>query len=130
MTTEKNEEAKKNIGYAFRIGAQVSSSGIAIDITGNFPIECPDEVINIELDKWVNIFNRQRAKDVLAEEEKRMDQDRSQLETLRDEFREADQNPSKTAEKQQLQNLKQRVNALEATIVAREKGIVTLKSLI
>jgi len=124
------EETKKDIGYAFRIGAQ-TADGISIDVTGNFPIGAPDDVINLELDKWISIFSRQRAKTVLAEEENLLAKEKSTLEALREQFAKASENEiTKTRDKQAYENMKQNVERVEATIAQREKGIESLKKLI
>jgi len=124
-----SEKEKKDIGYAFRIGAQ-TADGISIDITGNFPVGCPNDVINTELDKWIEIFSRQRAKTVLAEEQKLLANDKRTHATFLDQLRQANETAgTKTAEKQQLASLKQNVDRLEATIKAREEGIASLEKL-
>jgi len=125
-----SEEKKKDIGYAFRIGAQ-TADGISIDVTGNFPIGAPDEVINLELDKWINIFSRQRAKTVLAEEERLLKDAQNTRTQMIEQLRQAEEKgTAKTAERQQIQTLKQTVERLDTQIAQRELGIESLKKLI
>lgn len=125
-----SEEKKKDIGYAFRIGAQ-TADGISIDVTGNFPIGAPDAAINLELDKWINIFSRQRAKTVLAEEERLLKDAQNTRTQLIEQLRQAEEKSgTKTAERQQLIGLRQNVERLETQIAQREQGIDSLKKLI
>lgn len=125
-----SEEKKKDIGYAFRIGAQ-TAEGITIDITGNFPVNAPNDVINVELDKWVDIFSRQRAKTVLADEERSLEKDKDMLAHLKEDFRLAGERERlKSAEKQAYEGMKQNIARITAQIEAREKGIVSLKALL
>lgn len=124
-----SEDKKKDIGYAFRIGAQ-TAEGISIDITGNFPVGCPDDVINVELDKWVTIFSRQRAKTVLAEEKKLLSNDKKTQALFVEQLRQAsEKEATKTAEKQQLASLKQNIERIESQIKSREEGIESLEKL-
>lgn len=125
-----SEEKKKDIGYAFRIGAQ-TAEGITIDVTGNFPIGAPDDVINVELDKWINIFSRQRAKTVLAEEERLLKDAQNTRAQMIEQLRLAEEKgAAKTAERQQILSLKQNVERLDMQIAQREQGIESLKKLI
>jgi hypothetical protein len=124
-----DEVKKKDIGYAFRIGAQ-TAEGISIDITGNFGVNAPDEVINKELDKWINIFSRQRAKTVLLEEQKLLSNEKKTHAQFVEQLRQANETAgTKTAEVQARASLKQNVDRLEATIKAREEGIASLEKL-
>jgi hypothetical protein len=124
------EPVKEKIGYAFRIGAQ-TGDGISIDITGNFPIGAPDEVINVELDKWINIFSRQRAKEVLMKEQDLLNRDKAQHAMAVEELRLASEKENtKSAEKMQLQSMKQSVARFEQQVANRERGIESLKTLI
>lgn len=120
---------EKKIGYAFRIGAQ-TAEGISIDVTGNFPVGAPDETINIELDKWIGIFSRQRAKTVLIEEERLQKDAQSTRAQLVEQLRKAEgKGAAKTAEKQQLATLKQTIERMDTQIAQREQGIDSLKKL-
>lgn len=125
-----DEEKKKDIGYAFRIGAQ-TADGISIDITGNFPIGAPDNVINVELDKWINIFSRQRARTVLVEEERLLSDAKATHAALVEQIRkESEREHTKTAERQAFEALKVNKDRVEAQITQREQGIESLKKLI
>ena len=126
-----SEDKKKEVGYAFRIGAQ-TDDGISIDITGNFAPDVPNDIANTELDKWVAILGRQRAKTVLANEESTLNKERNALESLRQQLR--DMPPEgevrKDADKQAYTALKNKIHATEAVIAQREQGIESLKKLI
>jgi hypothetical protein len=121
---------EKKIGYAWRIGCQ-TAEGITIDITGNFPVDAPDAVINTELDKWIDIFSRQRAKTVLAEEERLLKDSQSTHKSLVEQIRkESEKTHTKTAEKQAFDALKTQCERVEAQIAQREAGIASLKLLV
>lgn len=125
-----SDDKKKDIGYAFRIGAQ-TADGISIDVTGNFPIGAADDVVNLELDKWVNIFSRQRAKTVLAEEERLLKDSKHTRTQLVEQLRQAEEKgASKMAERQHLVTMKQNIEQMDAQISRREQGIESLKKLI
>ncbi len=124
-----SDKEKKEHGYVFRIGCQ-TADGITIDVTGNLPIDCSEGVASTELDKWINVLSRQRARTVLMEEKNQLDKDRDVLTQLRESLRLAEEkNPTKTAEKQQMDAMRHNIAQAEARIAAREKGIASLEKL-
>jgi hypothetical protein len=125
-----SEEKKEKIGYAFRIGAQ-TADGINIDVTGNFPIGAPNEVINVELDKLVDIFSRQRAKTLLAGEEDTLRKEKASLESMRKSLAKAfEKEKTNASERANIDALKRSIVEFEARIANREQGVVSLKALI
>jgi hypothetical protein len=121
---------EKKIGYAWRVGCQ-TAEGITIDVTGNFPVDAPNAVINTELDKWIDIFSRQRAKTVLIEEERLLKDAKLTHASLLDQIRkESEKTHAKTSEKQSFDALKTQCERVEAQIAQREAGIASLKLLV
>ncbi len=121
---------KEKVGYAFRIGAQ-TADGINIDVTGNFPIGAADSVINTELDKWINIFSRQRAKTLLSEEENTLKKEKATLESERESLRKLSEKvKTNMTERNHIEALRQRIAEFEARIASREQGVASLKQLI
>jgi len=125
-----SEEKKEKVGYAFRIGAQ-TADGINIDVTGNFPVGATNEVINTELDKWIDVFSRQRAKTVLADEENTLKKEKATLESERESLRAlAAKEKTNQQERNHMEALKQRITEFEARIAAREQGVESLKKML
>jgi len=123
------QEKKKDVGYMWRIGCQ-TAEGITIDITGNFGLNADDNEINAQLDRFHNIFSRQRAKTVLAEEKRLLVDQKNTHAQLVEQLRVASEKQStRTADKQQLESLKQNVERMTMQIAAREKGIESLEKL-
>lgn len=122
-------EDKKNIGYAFRIGAQ-TDDGITVDVTGNFPIGAPNDVINVELDKWVNIFSRQRGKTVLLAEQKLLRDEQNALDSARAQLQVlAEKEVLKRADELAATNLKQQIANYETRVKMREQSVASLTKL-
>jgi predicted RNase H-like nuclease (RuvC/YqgF family) len=128
--SEDEKEDKKSVGYMWRIGSQ-SADGITTDITGNFNVGASDDEINATLDRFHNIFYRQRAKSTLADEENTLRKELSALEILRAGLAEAGkkENPN-SRERQNFEAQKNQIQELEARISSREAGIESLKKLI
>ncbi len=119
----------KKIGYAFRVGAQ-TADGITIDVTGNFQVGASSTTINAELDNWVQIFARQRAKTLLIEEENTLGKERATLAQLTEQLHDrAETANPKASERANTENIKSNVDRLKAAISAREQGVASLKKL-
>ncbi len=121
---------KKEVGYVFNVGAQ-TEDGISIQITGNLPtgVAMPD--INAEMDKWVEVAYRQRAKAVLSKEEDLLAKDEAALKNLHEQFDEQNKKEGmRAAEKRSLDNLRMSIDAAAARVGQRKAGIESLKKLI
>lgn len=121
---------KKDVGYMWRIGTQ-TADGVSTDITGNFPVDASDDVINATLDRFHHIFDRQRAKSLLADEENTLAKEKASLESMRESLlKNSEKERTTSAERQNIEALKRSITEFEARIANREAGIESLKKLI